>query len=109
MIAGLTMTVLPLALSAAAVHSAGCSLSSVVLGGTAVVQVDGWGMKRSADYVIRWSEPLITQTQYWWSTSKGTLQQTVLNNQGPGTYQASLYYLGRQGEFWEASCLLEVN
>jgi hypothetical protein len=108
MLAGIGMLIVPIAMATAGGSSAGCALSTTVLGGTPVVQIDGWGMKHSADYVIRWVEPVITQTQYWWSTSRGVLQQTVLNNQGAGTYQASLYYLGRRGEVWEATCSLEV-
>lgn len=107
MLFGLAAVAVPLTLVSAG-QAPGCALSSVVLGGTPVVQVDGWDMRHNATYVIRWVEPTITQTQYWWSTSKGMLQQTVLNNQGTGVFSASLYYLGPRGETWETSCSMTV-
>ena len=108
MLLGLLAVAVPLQLVLAGGATPGCALSSVERGGTPVIQVDGWGMRHNATYVIRWVEPLITQTQYWWSTSKGQLQQTVLNNQGSGVYTASLFEMGRRGETWEASCSIAV-
>jgi hypothetical protein len=108
MLLGLLAIAIPLQLVAAGNTPPGCALSARMAGSSSVVQVDGWGMRHSADYVIRWTEPQITQVQYWWSSSKGNLQQTVLNNQGSGTYTASLYYRGPKGETWEASCSLGV-
>jgi hypothetical protein len=85
-----------------------CTLSSIVLGGTSVIQIDATGLHHNANYEIDWVEPLMTQTEYMWSTSKGELQDTVLDDQGSGTYTANLLYLGSQGGVWETSCSLTV-
>ena len=108
MLIGLLALVIPLRMALAGKTAPGCALSGLELGGAAVVQVNGWGMRHSADYVLRWTEPQITQVQYWWSTSRGTLQQTVLNNQGSGTYSVALFYRGPKGEVWDASCSMGV-
>jgi hypothetical protein len=112
MIVGLAAVVAPLQLIAASSHNSGnaasCTLSSVVLGGSPVIEIDAVGMRRSANYKIEWAEPAITQTQYMWSTSKGQLQDTVMNNQGSGAYSASVYWRSNRGDVWEAACSTNV-
>lgn len=91
-----------------------CSLSQRTLGGVDVIQIDASGLRHNADYRIDWVEPQITQVQYRWSSVTGTLYQTVLDNQGPGTFTASLFFLsyGPRGQepsaTFEASCSLAV-
>ena len=85
-----------------------CTLTSVVLGGSAVIEIDATGVRHNSNFKIEWVEPAITQTEYMWSTSSGTLQDTVMNNQGSGTYSASLYWRSNGGDVWEASCSTSV-
>jgi hypothetical protein len=112
MVVGLAVVIAPVQLIAASSHNGGsgasCTLSSVVLGGSPVIQIDALGMRRSANYRIEWVEPVITQTEYMWSTSKGQLQDTVINNQGTGAYSASLYWRSNHGDVWEAACSTSV-
>jgi hypothetical protein len=112
MVIGLAAVIAPLQLLAASSHNTGngasCTLSSMVLGGSAVVEIDAVGMRHSTNYLIEWVEPALTQTEYMWSTSKGQLQDTVMNNQGAGTFSASLYWRSNQGDVWEASCSMAV-
>src|SRR5437762_4782679 len=73
MVFGFGAVALPLQLIAASSQSTGgasasCTVSSLVLGGSPVIQVDAMGMRHSADYKIEWGEPAITQTEYMWST-----------------------------------------
>lgn len=68
-----------------------CSLSSLVLGGVPVVSASAVNLKHNAAFEIAWSEPSITQTQYVSSTSWGSAGQTVLNDQGSGTYTAAFW------------------
>jgi hypothetical protein len=111
-VVGLAAAIAPLQLIAASAHNAGsgasCTLSSLVLGGSPVIEIDALGMRHSANYKIEWIEPAITQTQYMWSTSKGQLQDTVMNNQGSGTFSASLYWRSNHGDVWEADCSTTV-
>jgi hypothetical protein len=103
---------MPLSTVAAAAHhtssTVSCTLSSVVLGGSAVIEIDAVGVRHSSNFKIEWVEPAITQTEYMWSTSTGTLQDTVMNDQGSGTYSASLYWRSNSGDVWEASCSTSV-
>lgn len=112
MILALGAVAAPLQFVAAGSHNTGggasCTLSSVVLGGAAVIEIDAVGMRHSTDYKIEWAEPTILQTEYMWSTSKGTLQDTVMNDQGSGSYSADLYWRSNKGDVWEASCSTTV-
>ncbi len=112
MVFGLAAVIAPLQLIAASSNNTGndasCTLSSIVLGGSDVIEIDAAGMRHSTNYSIEWVEPAITQTEYMWSTSKGQLQDTVMNNQGSGTYSASLYWRSSKGDVWEASCSMAV-
>ena len=112
MIFAIGAVALPLQLVAASSHNTGsaasCTLSSVVLGGAAVIEIDAVGVRHSTDFMIEWAEPAITQTEYMWSTSQGTLMDTVMNDQGSGTYSAALYWRSNKGDVWEASCSTTV-
>ena len=111
MVLGLAAITVPLRFAAASSHNTGgasCTLSSAVLGGAAVIQISAVGVRHSTDFMIEWVEPSITQTEYMWSTSQGTLQDTVMNDQGTGTYSATLYWRSNKGDVWEASCSTTV-
>lgn len=97
----------PLAGHAAAAPS--CSLSSLVLGGVPVVSASAVNLKHGV-YEIAWTEPQITQTQYVSTTSWGSAGQTVLNNQGSGTYTASFWSVDKAANpvALVATCSLSV-
>jgi hypothetical protein len=113
MVAGFALVAMPLAATYArssTPHAApSCGLAAVTLAGTDVVQITASGLPHGANFEISWTEPQITQTQYYWSTNQGTLQDTVLNNQGPGEYTASVWWRSNKGNVWETSCSMDVG
>jgi hypothetical protein len=112
MLVGLSLAVMPFASTMARTSGghadAACSLAAMNLGNTDVVQITATGLPHKANFEIYWTEPQITQTQYYWSTNQGMLQDTVLNNQGPGSYGASVWWRSSKGDVWEADCSLTV-
>ena len=101
LVACCTITALAMSSAPAAASSrhAGpsCSLASVTLGGADVVFLNVAGVQHGAWFQVDWVEPQITQVQYMWSTSSGVLQDDVLNDQGSGTYTASVWSLDKRG------------
>lgn len=87
-----------------------CTLTAMVLGGNPVISASATNLKHSASFVIAWTEPAITQTQYVSSTSWGTAGQTVLNNQGSGTFTAAFWSADRAGQplALQATCSITV-
>jgi len=107
-----TVAIAPRAAGAASVRHATptCSLSAQTLGGAQVIFFSMSGLQHNAWFQIEWSEPQITQVQHMWSTSTGVLQDDVMNDQGSGTYTASVWSLDRQGNpaLMAATCSLSV-
>jgi len=87
-----------------------CSLTAQSMGGADVVFIDAAGLSHGAWFQVDWVEPQITQVQYMWSTSAGVLQDSVMNDQGSGTYTATIWSLDRHGapQSFQATCSVSV-
>ena len=87
-----------------------CTLTAERLGGADVVFLDAAGLAHGAWFQVDWVEPQITQVQYMWATSAGVLQDDVMNDQGSGTYTATIWSLDKRGipQSFQATCSVSV-